>query len=51
MLCGAIRTLRRAYESEKERIIGGGTTDSLEYCYAKGEFITQGAGDNRQTLK
>jgi GrpB-like predicted nucleotidyltransferase (UPF0157 family) len=31
--------LRRAYESEKERIIGGGTTDSLEYCYAKGEFI------------
>jgi GrpB-like predicted nucleotidyltransferase (UPF0157 family) len=33
--------LRRAYEAEKERIIGGGTTDSLEYCYAKGEFITR----------
>ncbi|HTS49519.1 MAG TPA: GrpB family protein [Bryobacteraceae bacterium] len=33
--------LRRAYESEKERIIAGGTTDSLEYCYAKGAFIAQ----------
>jgi len=33
--------LRRAYESEKERIIASGTTDSLEYCYAKGAFIAQ----------
>lgn len=33
--------LRRAYESEKARIIAGGTTDSLEYCYAKGHFITR----------
>ena len=46
-LCGfrdALRrdpALRRAYESEKQRIIAGGTTDSLEYCYAKGEFITR----------
>jgi GrpB-like predicted nucleotidyltransferase (UPF0157 family) len=46
-LCGfrdALRrdpVLRRAYESEKQRIIEGGTTDSLEYCYAKGDFITR----------
>ena len=46
-LCGfrdALRrdpALRRAYESEKQRIIEGGTTDSLEYCYAKGGFITR----------
>jgi GrpB-like predicted nucleotidyltransferase (UPF0157 family) len=33
--------LRCAYESEKERIIASGTTDSLEYCYAKGAFIAQ----------
>lgn len=33
--------LRRAYEADKERIINGGTTDSLEYCNAKGEFITR----------
>lgn len=33
--------LRRAYESEKERIVSGGITDSLEYCYAKAEFISQ----------
>jgi GrpB-like predicted nucleotidyltransferase (UPF0157 family) len=33
--------LRHAYESEKERIIASGTTDSLEYCYAKGAFIAQ----------
>jgi len=33
--------LRHAYESEKERIIASGTTDSLDYCYAKSAFIAQ----------
>ncbi len=32
--------LRRAYEQHKERIVTGGVTDSLDYCYAKGSFIT-----------
>jgi GrpB-like predicted nucleotidyltransferase (UPF0157 family) len=34
------RDLRVAYESEKQRILAAGVTDSLDYCYAKGEFIT-----------
>lgn len=32
--------LRRAYESEKQRILAGGLTDSLDYCNAKSAFIT-----------
>jgi len=31
--------LRMAYESEKQRILRAGVTDSLDYCHAKGEFI------------
>ncbi|HLG98743.1 MAG TPA: GrpB family protein [Bryobacteraceae bacterium] len=31
--------LRRAYESDKQRILNSGVTDSLEYCYAKENFI------------
>ncbi|HYK17793.1 MAG TPA: GrpB family protein [Bryobacteraceae bacterium] len=33
-------SLRRAYEADKQRILASGVTDSLDYCYAKGEFIT-----------
>ena len=31
--------LRRAYESDKERILAAGVTDSLDYSYAKHSFI------------
>jgi GrpB-like predicted nucleotidyltransferase (UPF0157 family) len=33
-------SLRHAYETDKQRILASGVTDSLDYCYAKGEFIT-----------
>ena len=33
-------SLRRAYEADKQRILAAGTTDSLDYCNAKSEFIT-----------
>ena len=38
---GSDPALRSAYETEKRRILDSGTTDSLEYCYAKGDFITR----------
>ncbi len=38
------RKLRLAYESEKQRILAAGVTDSLDYCNAKGEFITSTLG-------
>jgi GrpB-like predicted nucleotidyltransferase (UPF0157 family) len=31
--------LVEVYVAEKRRIIANGVTDSLEYCYAKGEFL------------
>ena len=31
--------LMKAYVAQKRKIIASGITDSLEYCYAKGEFI------------
>jgi GrpB-like predicted nucleotidyltransferase (UPF0157 family) len=31
--------LLRLYVAKKHEIIAGGVTDSLDYCYAKGEFI------------
>jgi GrpB-like predicted nucleotidyltransferase (UPF0157 family) len=33
-------TLRRAYEQKKQQILANGITDSLDYCEAKGSFIT-----------
>ena len=32
-------TLLRAYENDKQRILAGGTTDAVEYSYAKTSFI------------
>jgi GrpB-like predicted nucleotidyltransferase (UPF0157 family) len=32
--------LRLGYEAEKQRILAAGITDRLQYCNAKGEFIT-----------
>ena len=33
-------TLRVAYEQRKQQILANGVTDSLDYCEAKGSFIT-----------
>ena len=33
--------LLKLYVARKQEIIAGGVTDSLDYCYAKGEFIKQ----------
>jgi len=33
--------LVKAYVARKREIIASGVTDSLDYCYAKGEFITE----------
>ena len=31
--------LRRAYEANKRAILAKGITDTVDYCFAKGEFI------------
>lgn len=36
--------LLKAYVAEKRKIIASGVTDSLDYCYAKGEFIKEVLG-------
>jgi GrpB-like predicted nucleotidyltransferase (UPF0157 family) len=41
-------SLRRRYEERKRAILAGGIRDSLEYCKAKGGFITDALKD-RQT--
>ncbi len=37
-----------AYVARKRQIIAGGVTDSLEYCYAKGEFVQGVLGSNQE---
>ena len=36
--------LLKLYVAKKKEIIAGGVTDSLDYCYAKGEFIKEVLG-------
>lgn len=40
----ADRDLMKAYIAKKRAIIDSGVTDSLEYCYKKGEFIKEVSG-------
>jgi GrpB-like predicted nucleotidyltransferase (UPF0157 family) len=44
-------SLRAAYEAAKERIISSGITDSLDYCYAKGEFVIEALSAIAKSLR